>query len=243
MKSITFTSTISSKSRLLALSAALGGVLILAACGGGSDDDSGNPVQRPKPNPITVAPTTTCSTAGVAAANASTAANVVCMLTSDGEMVVELDARAPITVTNFLKYVDAKFYDNTIFHRVVPGFVAQGGAYITGYAAKPPGNNLGGTIKLESNVGISNVKYTIAMARLATPVDSATSQFFFNSADNSAALDYSASTTNPNPGYAAFGRVISGQATVDKINAEPQLYTGAETPATEVLLYWAIRLR
>ncbi|ANH70827.1 hypothetical protein ABE85_22475 [Mitsuaria sp. 7] len=190
---------------------------------------------------MTVAPTTTCSTAGVAAANASTAANVVCMLTSDGEMVVELDARAPITVANFLKYVDAKFYDNTIFHRVVPDFVAQGGSQITGYVDKK--TDLGGTIKLESNVGISNVKYTIAMARLNSPVDSATSQFFFNSVDNSKVLDYSASTTAPNPGYAAFGRVISGQATVDKINAEPQLYNGAEVTATEVLLYWAIRLR
>ena len=240
MKSITFTSTISSKPRLLALCAALGGALMLAACGGGSDNDSGTPVQTPKPNPVPVAPTTSCSTAGIAAATASTAANVVCMLTSDGEMVVELDARAPITVANFLKYVDAKYYDNTIFHRVVPGFVAQGGGFITGYVSKSPGANLGGTIKLETNVGVSNLKYTISMARQATPFDSATSQFFFNSVDNSAVLDYKSAT---DPGYAAFGRVISGQATVDKINAEPQLYTGAETPATEVLLYWAIRLR
>jgi peptidyl-prolyl cis-trans isomerase A (cyclophilin A) len=237
MKPISITSPMSSKPRLLALSAALGGALMLAACGGGSDDNSGTPSQSPKPNPVPTAPTTTCSTAGIAAANASTSANVVCMLTSDGEMVVELDARAPITVANFLKYVDAKYYDNTIFHRVVPGFVAQGGGFITGYVAKTTG--LGGTIKLESNVGISNVKYTIAMARTAV-ADSATSQFFFNSVDNSAVLDYK---TAADPGYAAFGRVISGQATVDKINAETQLYSGAETPATEVLLYWAIRLR
>ena len=239
MKSITPTSTISSKPRLLALSAALGGALMLAACGGGSDDDSGNPVQRPKPNPITVAPTTTCSTAGVAAANASTAANVVCMLTSDGEMVVELDSRTPITTANFLKYVNAKYYDNTIFHRVVPGFVAQGGGFITGYAPKAPGTDLGGTIKLETNVGVSNLKYTIAMARTGVP-DSATSQFFFNSVDNNTVLDYKSAA---DPGYAAFGRVILGQATIDKINAEPQLYSGAETPATEVLLYWVIRLK
>jgi cyclophilin family peptidyl-prolyl cis-trans isomerase len=239
MKSITLTSSISSKPRLLALSAALGGALMLAACGGGSDNDSGSQPQTPKPNPVTTAPTLTCSTAGVAAANASTAANVVCMLTSDGEMVVELDARTPITTANFLKYVKAKYYDNTIFHRVVPGFVAQGGGFITGYVSKTPGSDLGGTIKLETNVGLSNLKYTIAMARTSTP-DSATSQFFFNSVDNNATLDYKSAA---DPGYAAFGRVISGQATVDKINAETQLYSGAETPAVEVLLYWAIQLK
>ncbi|WP_431259859.1 peptidylprolyl isomerase [Roseateles chitinivorans] len=236
MKPQTLLSSISPAPRLLALSAAV----LLAACGGGGDDNS-NPV--PKPNPVTVAPTMDCSAAGKAAATASTAANVVCMLTSDGEIVVELDARAPITVANFMKYVDAKYYDNTLFHRVVPDFVAQGGGFTTGFAGKPFPTGLGTAIKLEVNVGLSNVKYTIAMARSATPVDSATSQFFFNSADNSAKLDYSASTTAPNAGYATFGRVISGQATVDKINAEPQLYIGAETPATEVLLYWAIRLK
>lgn len=239
MKSITTTSPISSKPRLLALSAALGGALMLAACGGGGDDNSGTPSQSPKPNPVPTAPTTTCSTAGIAAANLSTAPAVVCMLTSDGEMVVELDSRTPITTANFLKYVTAKYYDNTIFHRVVPGFVAQGGGFITGYVAKAPGTDLGGAIKLETNVGVSNLKYTIAMARTAV-ADSATSQFFFNSVDNSAVLDYK---TAADPGYAAFGRVISGTATVDKINAETQLYSGAETPATEVLLYWVIRLK
>ncbi len=239
MKPITFSSPILTKPRLLALSAAVGGALMLAACGGGSDSDSGSPAQSPKPNPVPTAPTTTCSTAGIAAANASTAARVVCMLTSDGEMVIELDARTPITVDNFLKYVNAKFYDNTIFHRVVPGFVAQGGAYITGYAQKNPGSGLGGAIKLETNVGVSNVKYTISMARMTDP-NSATSQFFFNSVDNSAALDYKDAV---NPGYAAFGRVILGQATIDKINAEPMLYTGAEVTATEVLVYWAIQVK
>lgn len=238
MKPISFTSSILSQPRLLAISAAVGGALMLAACGGGGDDN-GSPAQSPKPNPVTVAPTTSCSTAGIAAANASTAARVVCMLTSDGEMVIELDSRAPITVDNFLKYVNAKFYDNTIFHRVVPNFVAQGGAYITGYAPKNPGSGLGGTIKLETNVGVSNLKYTIAMAR-TTAADSATSQFFFNSVDNSAALDYKDAA---NPGYAAFGRVILGQATIDKINAEPMLYAGAEVTATEVLVYWAIQVK
>lgn len=224
----------SSKRRLLALSAAVGGALLLAACGGGDDDNGGTPT--PKPNPFPTPPTMSCSAAGVAASNASTAARTVCMLTSDGEIVVELDARTPITTDNFVKYVNAKFYDNTIFHRVVPNFVAQGGGFTTGFVPKTAGLN--GPIKLETNVGLSNVKYTIAMAR-TTAADSATSQFYFNSVDN-LALDYKSAAE---PGYAVFGRVISGHATIDKINAEPQLYTGAETPATEVLLYWAIQLK
>lgn len=226
--------SISTQRRLMALSVALGSALVLAACGGGSDDSA--PL-IPKPNPITTAPTMNCSAAGIAASNASTAASTVCMLTSDGEIVIELDARAPITVANFQKYVDAKFYDGTIFHRVVPSFVAQGGGYTTGGKAK---TGQFAAIKLETNIaGLSNTKYTIAMAR--TPVaDSATSEFYFNSIDNSKMLDYANAA---NPGYAVFGRVISGTATIDKINAETQLYNGAETPATEVLLYWAVRLK
>jgi cyclophilin family peptidyl-prolyl cis-trans isomerase len=211
---------------------------LLAACGGGgsSNGGDGNVGLKPKPNPVTTAPTTSCSTAGIAAANASAAANVVCMLTSSGEIVVELEtAKAPITVANFLKYVQDGYYSNTIFHRVVPGFVAQGGGFTTGFVAKA---GVGAPIKLESNVGLSNVRGTIAMARTSTP-DSATSQFYFNTVDN-ATLNYKSTAE---PGYAVFGRVISGLGTIDKINAEPQLYSGADTPATEVLLYWVIKLK
>jgi cyclophilin family peptidyl-prolyl cis-trans isomerase len=158
------------------------------------------------------------------------------MLTSSGEIVVELEtAKAPITVANFLKYVQDGYYSNTIFHRVVPGFVVQGGGFTTGYVAKA---GVGAAIKLESNVGLSNVRGTIAMARTSV-ADSATSQFYFNTVDN-ATLNYKSAAE---PGYAVFGRVISGLGTIDKINAEPQLYSGAETPATEVLLYWAIKLK
>lgn len=226
--------TIPNAGRLLALSAALGGAVFLAACGGGGGDSG--PL-LPKPNPVTVAPTTSCSAAGIAASTASTAARTVCMLTSDGEIVIALDARAPLSVDNFLKYVNAKFYDNTIFHRVVPNFVAQGGGFVSGGAAK---TGLNPAIKLESNIaGLSNKKYTIGMARTAA-ADSATSQFYFNSVDNSGQLDYKDAL---NPGYAVFGNVISGTATIDKINAEAQLAPGADTPATEVLLYWAIQLK
>ena len=92
MKTTSFSSSIAAAPRWLALTAALGGALMLAACGGGDDDDSGSPAQSPKPNPVTTPPTLTCSAAGIAASNASTAARTVCMLTSDGEIVIERHA-------------------------------------------------------------------------------------------------------------------------------------------------------
>jgi peptidyl-prolyl cis-trans isomerase A (cyclophilin A) len=223
------------------LACATSALVLLTACGGGggSGDDDGNVGLKPKPNPVTTAPTTSCSAAGIAASTASTAANTVCMLTSSGEIVIELEtAKAPVTVANFLGYVKSGFYNNTIFHRTVPDFVVQGGGFTTGFAQK---SGVGAAIKLESNVGLSNVRGTIAMARLGDPqFDSATSQFFFNTKDNAAILDYKSTAA---PGYAVFGRVISGLSTVDAINAQPQLYANAETTATEVLLYWAIQLK
>lgn len=209
----------------------------LAACGGGGGGDSSSGGSTtPKPNPIVTAPTLNCSADGIAASTASTATVTVCMLTSDGEIVVALDpAKAPKTVENFQQYVKDGFYSNTIFHRVVPGFVVQGGGYVTGYIAK---TGTRAAIALESQNGLSNLRGTIAMARTSDPV-SATSQFYFNTVDN-LNLDYSSATS---PGYAVFGKVISGSATIDKINAEIQLYTGSEAPATEVLLYWAKQLK
>jgi peptidyl-prolyl cis-trans isomerase A (cyclophilin A) len=221
---------------------ALSTALILAACGGGSDSDAGAPVtNKPKANPVTTAPTLTCSAAGLAASAASTAGATVCMLTSDGEIVVELETtKTPITTANFLNYVKSGFYDNTIFHRVVPGFVVQGGGMTTGFVDK---TGLSAPIKLESQAGLSNVANTIAMARTSV-ADSATSQFFFNTVDNSACLDYGRVTCDTTGnGYAVFGRVISGAATITKINAETQFYAGADTPATEVLLYWAKQVK
>jgi peptidyl-prolyl cis-trans isomerase A (cyclophilin A) len=213
--------------------------MVLTACGGSSGTDSAPPPQqtKPKANPNPTTLTTNCSTAGIAAA-ASSASAVVCMLTSNGEIVIALESvKAPLTVTNFLKYVNGKFYDNTIFHRVVPGFVVQGGGLTTGFVTKP--GELG-PILLENLNGLSNLRGTVAMARTNTP-DSATNQFFFNTVDNKF-LDYSASVAGKN-GYAVFGSVISGLATIDAINSEAQLYTGAETPATEVLLYWAKQIK
>ncbi|WP_422926863.1 peptidylprolyl isomerase [Singulisphaera sp. PoT] len=126
--------------------------------------------------------------------------------TTKGPITIELDkARAPITVENFLKYVDSGFYDNTVFHRVIPGFMIQGGGMtdkLEEKPTKPP-------IKNESGNGLSNNRGTIAMARTNNP-DSATSQFFINHNNNPDLDTYGG-------GYAVFGKVVSGMETVDAI--------------------------
>ncbi len=136
------------------------------------------------------------------------ASPIVELKTNMGEVDVELNtAKAPITVTNFMTYVNSHFYDGTIFHRVIPGFMIQGGGFdekMTEAATKSP-------IKNEAKNGLTNDKYTIAMARTNDP-DSATAQFFINVNDN-VPLNYSPA----NPGYAVFGKVIKGQDVVDKI--------------------------
>jgi cyclophilin family peptidyl-prolyl cis-trans isomerase len=138
--------------------------------------------------------------------------------TNVGSFVVELDdLRAPLTVANFLKYVDAGFYAGTVFHRVIPGFVAQGGGYTADYELKPTT----GTVPNESGNGLSNLRGTIGMARTAEP-HSGTAQFYINLADN-LELD-------PRPtrwGYAVFGKVIEGMDIVDEIGHRP---TGAAGP-------------
>jgi peptidyl-prolyl cis-trans isomerase A (cyclophilin A)/peptidyl-prolyl cis-trans isomerase B (cyclophilin B) len=135
----------------------------------------------------------------------------VALKTSMGEIVLELNPeKAPITVDNFLKYVKSGFYKGTIFHRVIDGFMIQGG----GMDAQFHGRKTNKPIKNESNNGLSNEKYTVAMARESNP-DSATSQFFINVVDNPG-LDY------PNmqgSGYTVFGKVVKGQDVVDKIKA------------------------
>jgi cyclophilin family peptidyl-prolyl cis-trans isomerase len=139
-------------------------------------------------------------------ARADDAKPVVVIETSMGNITVELDpTKAPITVENYLKYVDAKFYDGTIYHRVMPGFMIQGGGMLPNMREKgtnPP-------IKLEAKNGLSNKRGTIAMARTNDP-NSATAQFFINLVDNDF-LDGSGG------GYAVFGRVTEGLDVVDKI--------------------------
>ena len=131
--------------------------------------------------------------------------------TNFGEIVLELDVeKAPVTVANFLQYVESGFYDNTIFHRVIDGFMIQGGGFDVDMSQKQTQPN----IKNEANNGLQNKKYTIAMARTPSP-DSASSQFFINTADNDF-LNFSAPTSQ-GWGYCVFGKVTSGTEVVDKI--------------------------
>ncbi len=133
---------------------------------------------------------------------------VVEIKTSLGSFVVQLDpAHSPLSTANFLDYVDKKFYDGTIFHRVIPGFMVQGGGFGPDMTEKPAG----APIKNEGLNGLHNLRGTIAMARLPDP-DSATAQFYINVVDNHS-LDASPYT----PGYAVFGKVIKGMEVVDKI--------------------------
>ena len=140
----------------------------------------------------------------------------VTMKTSMGDIVIELNpTKAPITSTNFLRYVDVGFYSNKIFHRVISDFMIQGGGFTPDFvqaSTYPP-------IKLEVNNGLSNVRGTIAMARTSV-LDSATAQFFINVVDNTF-LDTSGG------GYAVFGQVVSGMEVVDKIKGVPTSTRGA----------------
>ncbi len=146
----------------------------------------------------------------VANVQAQTAPKVK-LTTSMGDIVVQLDpAKAPKTVENFLAYVNDKHYDGTVFHRVMDGFMIQGGGFTADMQQKPTKP----PIALEANNGLKNDTYTIAMARTSNP-NSATSQFFINVKDN-------AMLNAPNPdghGYTVFGKVVDGTAVVDKIKA------------------------
>ncbi len=131
--------------------------------------------------------------------------------TSKGIITLELDAeKAPVTVENFLQYVRDGFYDGTIFHRVIDGFMIQGGGFEPGMTQKPTR----APIKNEAASGLKNDAYTIAMARTSVP-DSATAQFFINVANNSF-LNHTAPTAQ-GYGYAVFGKVTEGQEVVDII--------------------------
>ncbi|MEJ2519063.1 MAG: peptidylprolyl isomerase [Desulfuromonadales bacterium] len=139
----------------------------------------------------------------------------VVIATNRGDITVALDEdKAPVTVANFLAYVDAQHYNDTIFHRVIDDFMIQGGNFTVDMVAKqtrPP-------IKNEATNGLRNERGTIAMARTGV-VDSATSQFFINLKDN-AFLDHRDKTPR-GYGYAVFGRVIDGMDVVDRIGASP----------------------
>lgn len=134
--------------------------------------------------------------------------------TSLGNVVIELfESECPITTANFLGYVKSGFYDGTIFHRVIPGFMAQGGGMLPGMKEKENGD----PIKNEAKGAPTNARGTVAMARTSVP-DSATSQFFINFKDNKF-LDYSG--PGPGAGYCAFGTVVEGMETVDAMAKIP----------------------
>jgi len=162
----------------------------------------------------------------------------VALVTSMGTIVVELNpTAAPLSVNNFLKYVQDGFHANTLFHRVIAGFVIQGGGYTSGLVPQP---GLLAPITLESNNGLSNLRGTIAMARASDP-NSATSQFYFNLVDN-ASLDYQDAS---NPGYAVFGKIVQGLDVMDVIGALPTNTVNGvpDVPSTDVVVKSVLRFQ
>jgi len=159
------------------------------------------------------------------------------VVTSEGTFKLELDGKAaPLTVAHFLKLVDSGFYDGTIFHRIIPGFMAQGGGYTPGFKLKEKAE----TVQNESGNGLSNLRGSIAMARTGDP-HSADSQFFINVANNvgqdadSPNLDPVKHTVRGRWGYTVFGFVIEGMEIVDTIvNAESATNGPGGAPAPVV---------
>ncbi|WP_420473111.1 peptidylprolyl isomerase [Noviherbaspirillum sp. ST9] len=158
--------------------------------------------------------------------------------TARGRIVAELYPNAaPVTVNNFLGYVMSGFYTNTLFHRVIPNFVIQGGGFATGLI---PQKGEGEPIVLESGKGLSNVRGTLAMARTSDP-NSATSQFYFNLKDNTS-LDYE---SPDNPGYAVFGKIVEGLDVMDAIaTVQTSVQLGQpDVPVDEVLVKSVTRIK
>lgn len=172
----------------------------------------------------------------VAPAPASTPDTKVLIKTSEGDITLELDPKsAPITVANFLQYVDSGFYKDTLFHRVISSFMIQGGGMTAGMVEKSARE----PIKNESANGLKNKRGTIAMARKQPP-DSATSQFYINLLDNPN-LDGSEIT----PGYTVFGKVITGMDVVDKIATIPTRRVGMfrDVPEKDIAILSTTRIK
>ncbi len=215
---------------------------LTASCGGGGD------------TPAPAAQTVACTASPPPAPPAPSAQEPQVTLTFrnglgvDGTVVLTLNRTlAPLTVANFLSYVNSGFYNCTIIHRHSPGFVVQGGAYASpvsvGAASLPAEKAVGAPITLEDNAGLSNTRLTIAMARTSVP-DSATSQFFINLANNTT-LDRTSTTR----GYAVFGAVSAGSAVVDAMAAAPctfwsaLVFPGECVPNPNVVLMSAAQTR
>ena len=155
-----------------------------------------------------------------------------------GVITLELDsAKAPKSAENFVNYVKNGHYDNTVFHRVIPGFMVQGGGFEPGMKQKPTGAE----IENEANNGLKNDNYTVAMARTSAP-HSATAQFFINVADNGF-LNHTAPSAQ-GWGYAVFGKVVSGTDVVDKIKAVKTGRKGFhdDVPKEDVIIEKAVAL-
>ncbi len=150
--------------------------------------------------------------------------------TTLGDIVIQLDPqKAPITVSNFITYVKSGFYNGTIFHRIIPGFMAQGGGFDINMRKKPTL----AAIKNESNNGLKNDRATISMARTSNP-DSATAQFFINYGNNSS-LNFPAQRGS---GYAVFGIVVEGMDVVDKMAKMPTSSRAGlrNVPTTDIVI-------
>ena len=157
-------------------------------------------------------------------------------VTGYGVVTLELDQdKAPKSVANFLAYVNKGHYNNTVFHRVIPGFMVQGGGMEPGMAQKPTD----APIENEANNGLKNANYTVAMARTSDP-HSATAQFFINVADNGF-LNHTAPSSQ-GWGYAVFGKVVSGTEVVDKIKAVKTSRKGHpdDVPVADVVIEKAV---
>ncbi|MFT0518894.1 peptidylprolyl isomerase [Pseudomonas faucium] len=177
---------------------------------------------------------TACSVAFATSVMASDKTPHVLLDTSFGPVEIELNAeKAPISTKNFLEYVDSGFYNNTIFHRVIPGFMVQGGGFTEQMVQKPTRD----PIRNEASNGLQNTRGTLSMARTSDP-NSATSQFFINVADN----DF----LNPgrDRGYAVFGKVTKGMEVVDQIvNSPTTVKKGMrDVPADPVFIKSAKRI-
>ena len=207
----------------LILPAGLIAVATFACKSDGGDENIGEPsVEKPATTP------------GESAAAKSNP--VVVIETSKGTIEVELyPERAPQTVENFLRYVEDDFYAGTVFHRVIPTFMIQGGGFTADLDKKPTR----APVPLEAGNGLSNARGTIAMARTGNP-DSATSQFFINVEDNSRGLDPS----RGNPGYTVFGKVISGMDVVDEIKVVPtRTVGGMQNVPVDPVVIQAVRVK
>lgn len=161
---------------------------------------------------------------------------IVELQTSKGAIRLELDeAKAPVTVKNFITYVEKGHYDGTVFHRVIPGFMIQGGGFEPGMNQKPTD----APIQNEANNGLKNDHYTVAMARTSAP-HSASAQFFINSTNNDF-LNFKSESPS-GWGYAVFGKVVSGQDVVDAIESVKTGNRGGhgDVPLEDVVITKAI---